>query len=724
MSDSDRSNANSSSSVPQPMYTSVSSFPKHQQFSASNRIDIENNIQESINSAAEASEVYLKPGDFTENLNISKNVILTGNNSTIKSDGTSNTLQVKTANASISGFTFIQNDSQSFGALLVEDGDIYFENCKFISKLIPSVIVKGKSTVFFVNCEFRCSDSTAVALVNSAFCSFVGCSFDSSIRGLNLRSATTAFVSRSTFLGMTTHGVSATQKSQYVIEESSFSSCRAAAIESKTDGKLLQVDACRIENCDSGILVFNGSVTVSNSKIGSMSNYSLLVQGSAQVTTNGNEFNDNSGEGAVIACEGGRLIANKDKFTGIMKCGIAAFSKSSIKVSDATFDDITGHAVVLFETTSGTIQGSRFYSVKNHALVFSGDQLMCNDAEFNNISGNGIYINGNGRFSGSKLNISNCFDNNLFVDRNNTKVMIDNSTFSNEKTAILVMRGNILVSNCSITSKIGIDARESNVTFEKSKVQDNETALILQSTKCEVNNVEFNNTKETSVVTNGGSVNIWNAKFNNGKHDLLLMKSDSDIRNTQFEGAFAESIVLMSAKVNMNSLTFNNCNTAIFADDRANISCTNTKITGGDVQIDIQNKSSFIGNNCELVGASGSAAVFVHEEGSFTLSKSSVKDARSTGIIASANSDLKELTVTNCEECGIYILGTGKVSLKDSTVSENGKFGLFIETGTLESVKNKFVGQKEIGIKIGTDAVADLKENTFENNGITNIERK
>lgn len=706
-------------------------FPKHIEIKGSKTVQfsISDSLQVIIGREPLNTEVQIPQGEYIESFSLNKQVILSGQNSTFVSNGRDSTIRVKTSVAQVKGINFKQVESQSAGALLIESGDVLFENCSFYSVLMPAVIVKGESHAFFVNCTFSSQESSCVLINQNGFVSFKSCTFESSVNGCALRQSAAAQFSNCMFSKISQKAISVLNSAKFVCDDSTFVSCDKCCIECKTNGQLAAIRRCALRESNVGVSIIDSQVVILSTKVNGMEYIGVEIQGMSQVTSESNEYGSSKGECSLALYEGAKMSSTKDSFTGSSKAFFAAFGNSTFEIQEATFSDITGNAVVVYNDSTGKIRNSTFKEISETAIMcYSHASVFVNDSVIQSTAKNAAYFKDceksgftNVTFTDNKLNC-------VILQNMESGCSFEKCSFrSNKAYSILAISSVVTVAGTTFTgNSIGIDGRNSRISIVDSKSTNNGIVYSLADCQTIINNNEISQNANCVIIT-GGACDIQNTKIvqNSGYGIFATSSAQSNCNNLTVDNNNPIAVVVKGAGTtcSFTDSTFNGNETCFSVSEESTCTTTKCKITNGNLHVDVDG-ANFGGQGDEFIGAGAQTAIHVHDGSTATLEKCTIRDCQETGIVSSANLILTHSQLFNCKKVGAFITDDATGRIQESVIQSNGDCGIYFSSGSCGCLFNRITGHKISGIKIGANATPEVRGNEISNNGSTNIDRE
>ena len=733
---------------------SISNFPKHTtiQSNKSTHYSSQNNktsLKDFIKSqeVSPNTEVILDDTELTESFPLAKQILLTGRsekNTLIISNGRDNTLSIKTSIGQVKNITFKQTDSQACGALLVESGDVLFENCSFISNLMPSVIIKGQSQVFFVNCKFTCPNSTCLIAGQNSFVSFSSCKFESSLFGCSLKQTSRALFSNCTFSQIQQNSISCLNQALVVCDDSTFVSCTGQCVDIKTSVSTpCGIRRCNFKDCANAIKVTDSQFVLTSTKIQKSSGSVLEVKGQrAAVSSSYNEYllntqstSGNNTGSSILLYGGASFVSNKDVFTGTTDAVLTAFGdETKFELEQPTLKSITGLCFLFYNNSKGLIKQATIQDVSNNALVcHSQAKVAISDSTIQNVNGKCIaylketqdchFIN-----TSFTLSEKTCI---VAENTNDQVIFFDRCTFNgNKETCISSSASNVIVSQSTFTNNYSaIDSRNSTIQILKTKFAGNTLGVNLSQSNSKMDSLELNK-NANSLVLEGGTCDFTKSTISECSGFSFYATSEANckcagvsILNSTSENP---SVAITGSKTNVtfNDTTFINNPVHLSVGDYAVCNLERCKLSAGTLQIDASKGCTIGAKSVEFIDCKGQAAIHIHDNANCSFERCTITNCAEVGIICSGKMKLDHSQMVSSRKLGVYLTGDANCRIESSVLQSNGDCGIYAANGSLTCIANRITNHKYVGLKIGVDATTEVRENDISSNGVLNVERE
>ena len=732
---------------------SISNFPKHTLIQPNKSVHFSTEKHKSLTDFIKSqevppnTEVIIDDEELTESFPLKKQILLTGSgnkNVLITSNGRDNTISIKTNIGQVKNIAFKQTDSQASGALLVESGDLLFENCTFISNLMPSVIIKGQSTVFFVNCKFTCPNNTCLIASQSSFISFSSCKFETALSGCSLKQNALALFSNCTFTQIQQNAIACANKARFVCDDSSFLSCSGQCIDIKTTVQApCAVRRCNFKECKSTIKVTNSQFVLTSTKVNKSTGSVLVVKGQGSaVSSSFNEFilntespSPNNTGSSIVLYDSCCFLSNKDVFTGKTDVAFTAFGKgTTFELEQPTVKALTGLCFLCYSSCKGLIKQATLQDISSNAFIcHTKANVAVTDSNIENVKGNCIaFIKETQECSFVNTTFSSS-DKTCIVAENTLEktILFDRCTFNdNKESCISATSSNIIISQSNFAGNYNaIDSRESTIQITKTKFNNNSTTISLSQSTSKIDSVELSH-NNNSIVVEGGTADITKTTISESTGFALYATTEANCKcnGVNFTNNSSEnpSVVIIGDKTSVTfaETSFVNNTVNLSVSDDATCNLERCKISGGNLQIDGSNKANIVAKGIEFNDCKGQAAIHIHDNANCSLEKCTFTNCAEVAIMCSAILKLNHSQMVNSGKLGVYLSGDANCTIESSVLQANGDCGIYAANGVLHCFANRIANHKYVGIKIGINAQTEVKENDITNNGVMNVERE
>lgn len=681
----------------------------------------------------EDSLVQVSNGDYPESIKIEKNLHFVAQGKVrILSDTKNDVVTIDTQFASFKGFTFIQEESQAQGAIMVNSGSCLFENCTFSANFMPTITVKNDGKIYMVNCTVEARDQTSFEVRDNAMVNCKNCTFKSQKgHGVLLRnSATGRFTGcRVDAFGQNKTGFSFTDTTNFLFEDATVDK----PLVIRTESKLAVVQNCKFNRQFLKVIQNSTPYIVKNT----FNDCGVDCGGGSGVRLKDNVFSNNGKMSPYMIHEGATVESHNDV---IKQChaGAAAliYNQGSLKVNDFAAYDLAGVGFFAYESTKLELVHSAIVNATNGGIVCQKEcELKISDTILDRINNVGVLLNEPRTAEILRSKFTRCTYSAIEVNKSQD-VTIDHCIFQdNSQCGLLIVESTVSnINQCDFLSNkyAGIDARQSNVQINRSIAVSNAFG-----------GFAFRN--GTRAVIDGGAVGD-NRQFGIGVEDTgsdVTAKSVEIIGNDGF-GAYAGlggRLTIEKCKVTLHD------NIAVEADgegsqitfSKAELSRNGTAVQVNDnAMVDITDECVFTDNGAHLeVAAKATAsrnslfqqsrngvAIAVVEGGELTLDDCTVSDEATCAVSNAGKATIRSSKIMDCGVCGLF--WTGEHASGDITNNEilrNGPCGIEIMGGSCNVSDNEIKSHSAFGIHVDKSAELTENGNDFEKNTVANVNR-
>ncbi|MEA5470855.1 right-handed parallel beta-helix repeat-containing protein [Spirulina sp. 06S082] len=207
---------------------------------------------------------------------------------------------------------------------------------------------------------------------------------------------------------ITGDGISATNVSGFIVEESGLSSITGNGISS---------------NNSSGF-------TVKNNSFNTMTQNGISASGSNGFTVSNNSFNTISQNGISSSSSSGFTVSN-NSFNAITQNGIFASSSNGFTVSNNSFNAITQNGISASSSNGFTVSNNSFNAITQNGISASSSSgFTVSNNSFKTVTEDGISASSSNGFTVSNNSFDTVTENGIFAE-NSTGFTIEGNTLSN-----------------------------------------------------------------------------------------------------------------------------------------------------------------------------------------------------------------------------------------------------------------------------------------------------
>ena len=712
-------------------------------------------IQEAINKSVHGGTIYVRPGEYHENIRIFKTLSLIGThmkNTTINgSSGWGSVVEISVNSVTLTGFTINGN---SLDCIKLEDVQYVRVSNNNCSNNVNGIALSDSDYNYIENNKFYWNEYCGIFLWNSDFNTINNNTIlinrdDNPLAGIGLHYSKGNIITNNS---MSNQGVYIYSESLshwiHTIENNTLNNKQIIYWKDKLGGEIppgtgqvILVNCSRVtvenQNCSDGTigisLVFSNNITVRNntsnrnnwvaitlwsSVYNNLTNNTckfncggiFLYYGSQSNNIINNIFHSNVNQDIDLYQSNSNVIINNSCSTSYG--GIHVYeSTSTTIINNSCYDNSIG--IILYECKTSIIKNNEMISCGLKIYGTEDSHWDTHTLDFNNtVNGKNIYYwknvrNVNFTLEASQIILINC-----------SNIIFESRSFTDMSVAIsLAFSNNITIRDCYFDSNVnaGIELWYSECnTIENNVFGNNSRGVELgNSNRNSINNntCNFNvygiylDSSDSNAITNNSCISnkvygIW--LFDSDKNELK--HNNFSLNNYGIRLWQSNSTIIFN-----NSCNLNERNGILIIDSRSNIieknTCTLTREDG--IGISLSNRNVVINNTIYLNYENG---IKLKDSYKNFISDNSIYSNNESGILLmESNQNLIALNSLSENRYGIrLILSSNNNDFSRNIFSSNSRFDFYI----LEDEKNNIIHHNHF---ISLAVVRDLGNNYWNN---------
>lgn len=683
-------------------------------------------LTNAIESAHDGTEIRVQAGDYPESIKINKNLYFIANGKVnILSDTHIDNVTCEATLCTFKGFNFIQSESQSSGAAMVNSGKCLFEDCSFSSHYMPTITTKGDSNLYLRNCRVECTDAA----------------------GLDCRETSTTYCDSTTFKAPKNHGVmvrneavtkfvncSASQcaRNSFVFMNSSKFIFENATIdkpfEIQTQSKCAVVSNCKVNGT---YLKVSGSGTPYISQC-TFNGCGVECLGVSGVTLQSNLFVENRDTPAILVYGDSTVESHDDT---IKSChagaAVAVYMNGELKLNNFKGYDLAGVGFLSYGNCQLDLIHCAIVNASNGGIVcHSGSSLSLTETIIEKVGNVGVLLSKSLKAVLKKSKIARCSMSGIELNTT-TDVEIDHCIFEeNGQCGLVGIESSINVNDSDFINNkyAGVDLRNSKFTITKSISCSNVYGgfALRNNSSGTLHDVGIGDNQQFGVcVDTGSNVTVKGSKIM--ANDGLACYSSSggilsviDCNVSHHEGIALESDGSDSKLSVIKSEIVQN-GTAIQVNEGAVCEITETKLFDNGAHIEVSPSSKVTAKDDSLQQSRNGIGIMVAQNGTISIDNCKIIDEAKTAIANEGNATITGSNIEDCGTCGIFWFGNATGEIKNNEILRNGSCGIQVMKGKCSIIGNTIQSHSAFGIHADKEAEITNEDNKFSQNSISDV---
>ncbi|OHT10764.1 hypothetical protein TRFO_19903 [Tritrichomonas foetus] len=715
---------------PPPLPAPALSAPAIPSIPAAPKVTVNPNVRDcltvAIESAQEGSEIVVPQGEYKESLKVNKNLhFLAQGTVKILSDSVIDNVTAGAPFVSFRGFTFIQSESQSSGAAIINTGSCLFENCSFSAHYMPSITVKNDGKLFLRKCRVECEDAAALMCRDESVTVCEETTFKApKNNGVLVRNNSTARFSRCQ--------VEQCARNAFVFMDTSNFIFENATIDKNFEVQS-QSQCAIVKNCNVAgtYLKINGSATpyiLSNTFNGC----GLECNGVSGVRLQGNTFQNNVETPALLVFGDSTVECHDDTFKQCRAgAAVVAYRNGELKVNDGKLYDLAGVAFLCYGNSQLELCHTAIVNAANGGVVAHSDAtLILSETLIDRVGGVGVLLKKPVKAELKKSKITHCALSG--VEANNViDFSVDHCIFDdNTQCGVVGIQSTVNINESDFTNNkyAGLDLRECQCTVTKSIACNNQSggfAFRNNST----GNVEGGGLGENNqfglCVDTGANITVKEVKFIANQNLAAYASTGGSLTLVECN-VTQQSNVAVEADGNESRVEIQKCElvqngTAVQVNDGASAEINDTKLFDNGTHLEISAYAKVNARGSTFQQSRNGIGVAIAANGSANIDDCKINDEAKAGIANAGTLNITGTSISECGTCGVFWHGEANGSISNSEILRNGPCGIQMMKGSCTISGNTIEGHTAFGVHVDKEASLTNAGNTFSQNTISDV---
>lgn len=683
-------------------------------------------LTNAIESASDGAEIRVQAGDYPESIKISKNLYFVANGTVnILSDTHIDNVTCEAPLCTFKGFNFIQSESQSSGAAMINSGKCLFEDCSFNSHYMPTITTKGDCHLYLRNCRVECVDAT----------------------GLDCRETSTTHADNTVFKAPKNHGVmvrneavtkfvncstSQCARNSFVFMNSSKFVFENAVIdkpfEIQSQSKCAVVSKCTVKGT---YLKVSGSGTPYISQC-NFQGCGIQCCGVSGVTLQGNTFSNNTDTPALLIYEDATVESHDDT---IKSChagaAVAVYMNGELKLNNFKGYDLSGVAFLSYGNCQLDLVHCAIINASNGGIVcHSGSSLSLSETIIDKVGNVGILLSKALKAVLKKSKITRSAMSGVELN-NTTDVEIDHCIFEeNGQCGLVAIESSANIADCDFLNNkyAGVDFRNSKFTISKSISCSNSYGGLAfrNNSTGSVNELGVGDNNQFGIcVETGSNVTIKGTKFIANDGIACYSSSGGIVSLTDCNVSHHEGIAIESdgtdSKFSIVKSEILQNGTGIQVNEGASCEVTESKLFDNGAHVEVSADSKLTATDSSFQQSRNGIGIMVAENGSISIMNCKVIDEAKAGIANAGNATITGTNIEDCGTCGIFWYGNASGEITNNEIIRNGSCGIQVMKGRCSITGNTIRGHSAFGIHADKETEIQSDNNTFSQNSISDL---
>lgn len=689
-------------------------------------------ISKLIDDAKPGTTINIPSGTYTDELIINKplKIVATGN---VKLIGASEqpVVTISAEGVSIRGFEITQrkSDENSEATMHVKSGSILLLDCSIKSDCCPSLSINNDSIINCNGCRFISKSAPNIFADKNSCCHFELCNFQgSNANGLVFRDNSQIKLTRCTLQGFTKSGILSCDHSSFISEKCRITACSENGVEICSDRTCYCIDTS-IEGCGlCGVSCYGlASLRMSGCTVEGCTKSGLEMREGSAARLSSNVFSHCGGHATLYAFEQATVDSHADKVVSTDILGVGCIGNSSIMMRSAVLTDIHGRGCLVSDNATLTMNDCRIERTdKTGVTACHGGSLVLADSYVLNSSEVGILVNDchsaqlvNTHVDGAAL--SGCEINSV-----QTGLSVDQCNFTRcRQCGVVVIDSNIELSLCNSMSNrySGFEIRSSKVTLKRCRSDKNASGgicarggSVVVADTCSVQE----NGQVGISLENKSNMTVKATTIENNRHLGIAVELESFITLKSCvvtkHNCVAMQIEGKDSRAFVDKTKFIANDVAVLSVMSGRIASKGSTFDGNKMHVELRDKAKMKANGTTFTASTDKASINVCGGCLATFDDCSINKNTGVGIACEGEIQMSTCKVSE-NSLGAYLYGKSTGAILKSKFANNGKCGVFIQSGKVKVSKNVIDSHEMYGIRLEERAEADVDGNEFKNNG-------